>query len=176
MAVQKILEIPNPILRGKTTKITKFDEEVRKLITDLKDTLASAHNPEGAGLSSNQIGIAKRVCVVRNFKDNLQANGVDSVPSFVEKILINPKIVSKSKENNIEWEGCLSVPNQYGRVSRATKIKVAYQDEEGKRMKLSATGFFARVIQHEIDHLDGIVFTDRVKGKLVPESFFLEQE
>lgn len=176
MAVQKILEVPNPILSTKTTKITKFDEEIGKLVTDLKDTLASAHDPEGAGLSANQIGITKRVCVVRDFKDNLPTNEANSVSPFAEKVLINPEIISKSKESDTDWEGCLSVPNQYGKVTRATKIKIIYQDERGKNMKLNATGFFARIIQHEIDHLNGIVFTERVRGKLVPESFFHDQE
>jgi len=169
MAVIPIVEAPSKILNEKTKKVRSFEIETQKTIKDLKDTLDEASDPEGAGLSANQIGISKSICVVRSFfQDPLD----ETKDLFEEKILINPKITSKDAEEEEGWEGCLSVPNTYGKVFRSKKIRVRYQDETGQKQSLTAKDFFARVIQHEIDHLNGILFTSKVVGDTVTEDFF----
>lgn len=173
MAIRKIISVPDPVLYQKAVKITKIDEETKELAKDLIDTLNNAIDPEGAGLAAPQIGILKRMIVVRRFyKDPMNPNNT----VFENIVLINPKYVSKSRETELDWEACLSVPNRYGRVERAKKIKVNAQDVEGNDMRIKASGFFARVIQHEIDHLEGEIFTDKVVGKTISESELDELE
>ncbi len=172
MAVLTIVKTPNPILDKKTDKVTDFGEKTQKVIQDLKDTLESAEDPKGAGLSANQIGFPKSICVVRNFfHDPLDPEN----ELFEEKVLINPKLISENGEGELDWEGCLSVPDTYGKVKRSPKIKIKYQNENGLQKRENLTGFFARVVQHEIDHLNGILFTSKVKGKTVTSDYFDEK-
>ncbi len=166
MAVKIIVTIPDKILKQKTLKINKIDEEVIKISQDLLDTLKVAQDPEGAGLADYQIGFNKSMCAVKNFFPDSRNPEIMLSEDFV---LINPKIISKSTATEIDWEGCLSVPNAYGRLERFTNIKVAAIGLDGNEIKLKAEGFFARTLQHEIDHLDGILFTDRVIGRLITE-------
>ncbi len=181
MAVLPIVTVPNPFLNKKTQRVTDFGKALEKTIKNMQDTLDAAREPEGAGISANQVGISQSICVVRDFEEAEDGDEIgllnDDKPTintevFKETVLINPKILSYSRATDIDWEGCLSVPGQYGNVKRPLKIKISYQDEKGKFKKLNATGFFARVIQHEIDHLNGILFTNKVIGKVVPEEFF----
>lgn len=166
MSIKKILEAPNKILTEKSQKISQIDLEAKEIIKDLIETAVSQKEPEAAGLAAPQIGFNKRIILVRDFKVL-----PDSDKLLIEnKIMINPKIVSKSKQTNLDWESCLSIPYMYGQVNRADVIKVVYQDEDGKEHKIKAKDFFARVIQHEIDHLDGILFTERMVGKLITEA------
>lgn len=166
MAIRPIITVPNKVLKEKTEKVKQIDEAVLGIAKDLMDTIKVAKDPEGAGLAATQIGVSKRMCVVRNFfKDPQDLNKVLSE----DIVLINPKIVSRSKETEIDWEGCLSVPNVYGKVERYQKIKVSALGVDGKDIKFKASGFFSRTIQHEIDHLDGILFTERVIGKTITE-------
>jgi peptide deformylase len=166
MPVRPIITIPNNILKTKTEKVKMIDEEVLKVAKDLVDTVKVAKDPEGAGLAAVQIGSSKRICVVRNFfKDPQNPEKILSE----DIVLINPKIISTSKETEVDWEGCLSVPNKYGKVERFIKVKVTALSLDGLEMKFKANDFLARTIQHEIDHLDGIIFTDRVIGKIVSE-------
>jgi len=183
MAVLPIITVPNPILSKKTEKVKEFGKALEKTIKDMRDTLDAAHEPEGAGLSANQVGISQSICIVRDFKETEEIDEKDltngdepkmDTEILKEVVLINPKILSSSKEKYMDWEGCLSVPGLYGNVERPLKIRVSYQDERGKSKKLNAKGFFARVIQHEIDHLNGILFTSKVRGNLVSEEFFNE--
>jgi len=135
----------------------------------LLDTVRVAKDPEGAGLSATQIGISKRMCVVRNFfEDPLNPDEVSSD----DIVLINPKIIQYSEEKNVDWEGCLSVPDAYGLVERAEKIKITAKDIDGNIIKIKAEGFFARTIQHEVDHLDGILFTSKIEGKTLTQKEF----
>ena len=157
------------MLSQKTQKVSDFGKKTQKIIRNLKDTLDVASDPEGAGIAANQAGISKSICVVRNF---LPTQEEYDEPIFDELVLINPKIVSLADETDIDWEGCLSVPDVYGKVPRSTKIKFRYQDENGVPKRLAAKGFFARIIQHEIDHLNGILFTQKVIGKTVPGEYF----
>ena len=166
MAVTQIITIPNKILTQKSPKIKYIDKDIQETAQNLKDTLAQAKNPEGAGISAPQIGKSIRLVVVKRFLSSPTDPGKVASEDIV---LINPKIISTSKETNSDWEACLSVPDTYGKVQRFEKIKVFAQDLLGNKIKIKATGFFARIIQHEIDHLDGILFTSRVKGEVLTE-------
>ena len=169
MSVKKILTTPNPILNKKTQKIGEITDEVRNLAQDLIDTVKVAEDPEGAGLAATQIGVSKRMCVVRNFfEDPLNPDEIKSN----DIVLINPKITHYSDEKDLDWEGCLSVPDKYGKVERATKIKVTAKDIDGNTIKIKAEGFFARTIQHEVDHLDGILFSEKIEGETLSQEEF----
>ena len=169
MAVVPIITVPDDRLLQKCEKVTDFGNETQKIIRNLKDTLASAKNPEGAGLAAPQIGVLKRIIVVRNFV----LNPVEKENPLVEEhILINPKVVSTSKETITDWEGCLSIPDTYGQVERYKKIKIKAQDESGQTIRLTASGYFSAVIQHEMDHLEGVLFTSKTVGEILNEKDF----
>lgn len=146
--IKPILTIPNPKLRQRSDEVVSFDQNLAQLITDLADTLVAQTDPPGLGLSSPQIGIFKRVFVakIRN-----------KVKSF-----INPKIRKFSKKEIAIVEGCFSVPDLYGHVLRPSEIDLEAQDKYGKINKAHYKGLPARIIQHEIDHLNGILFIDHV--------------
>lgn len=161
--VKKIITTPNPILREKATEILNVDKKVVQLINDLKDTLASAENPKGIGLSAPQIGVSKKVLVIKIHNK--------AVP------IINPKITYLSKETLSQklpkekkyLEGCLSVPGYWGFVDRPWKIKTQYQNLKGQLIKQEFAGKEAALFQHEYDHLEGVLFIDRIlqqKGKI----------
>lgn len=151
--MKKILLHPHPILDKPTTPVTNFNsQEIKQIINELKETLNSTKN--GIGLAANQIGYSKRIFYVK-------------LQDF-EKIFINPEITSRSKTKVLLEEGCLSVPNKVGLVERFKKLIVKARDESGKKFKLKAKGLLAQVVQHEIDHLDGIVYITKAK-KLQPE-------
>ena len=162
MAIKSISKYPNPIL---TTPCKKagFNDETKQLIQNLKDTLNTA-KPIGAGLAAPQIGVSIQVFIARKFlKDPNDAKN----EIYKDFVFINPKIISFSDQKEIDWEGCLSIPNTYGKVERPKKIKIKAQNENGERTQITATGLFARIIQHEMDHLNGILFTSKVIGELV---------
>ena len=159
MAIVPIIKAPNPMLAKKCTDLDKIDN---KLIKNLKETLDKQKNPVGAGLAAPQIGVLKRVCLVRKFFPDPK-NPQEEL--FDEYVLVNPTIKVSSRKTTLDWEGCLSVPDIYGMVKRAKKIKISALDETGNKIEFSASGLFAREIQHEIDHLDGILFTSKVIGK-----------
>jgi peptide deformylase len=166
MAVVPIKIVPDKVLNKKCQKVKKFDKETKDLAKDLMDTLLDAKDPEGAGLAAPQIGILKRMCIVRDFlPDPVDPKNTISQ----ELLLINPRIISKSNEIELDWEGCLSIPDTYGKVERSKKIKLKAQDVDGNDIKMNTTGFLARVIQHEIDHLDGILFTSKIVGQTLTE-------
>lgn len=169
MSIKNILVAPNKILSDKSKKVINFDSEVSEIIKDLIETAVSQKEPEAAGLAAPQIGSNLRIILVRDFKP------LPSEKILIENIImINPKIISKSKTTDIDWESCLSIPNMYGQVKRPDSIKVVYQDESGKEHKLRAKDFLARVIQHEVDHLDGILFTEKMTGKLITEKEYFK--
>src|SRR3990167_6763556 len=166
MAVVPIIKIPDEILNQKSEKVGKLDEATKNLIKNLLDTLQAAQNPEGSGLAAPQIGILKRVCIARKFLPN--PNNPNK-PLIQDVVLINPKIISSSKDVELGWEGCLSIPDEYGKVQRTKKVKIKALNEEGEEVRINASGFFARVIQHEIDHLEGILFTSKLVGNTITE-------
>jgi len=166
MSVKKIVTIPDKTLYTKADHIDVINEEIVGVAKDLKDTLNKATKPEGAGIAANQIGITKRICIVRNFIFSSRSETGYAKEDF---ILINPKIIYKSSEMDTDWEGCLSVPDKYGQVARNRKIKVEAQTLDGNTIQMAAKDLFARIIQHEIDHLDGILFTSKMSGKAITE-------
>jgi peptide deformylase len=145
----KIIKNPNPILRKKSilVDLKKINEKDFKiLIEDMKHTMLKK---DGVGLAAPQIGKNKRIITV-NTKDGVIA-------------MINPRILNKSFLKEWDEEGCVSVPGIYGKVKRSKKLKCEFFDMDKKKNIISAQGFFARIIQHEIDHLDGILFIDKAK-------------
>jgi peptide deformylase len=166
MAVKPILTIPNPILTQKTLKVKEINKEVLEVVQDLIDTLEVAEDPEGAGLAASQIGSNLKIIVVKNFYEDPGDPSRVLSDTFA---LINPKIIAHSNQLERDWEGCLSVPDTYGKVDRFTKIKLSALNTSGQEIRLKASDFFSRVIQHEMDQLDGILFTERVVGKIIPE-------
>ena len=153
----QIRKYPDPILSQKTTKIKDpLDKEIQDLVTDMLETLHSGKN--SVGLAAPQVGAIFRLCVV----------------DLGEKpyVLINPKITAQSRKKEICEEGCLSFPDEFYPVSRSSEVQVRYVDEKGKPNKIKAQGLFARVLQHEIDHLDGILFISKVKKNILKKSKF----
>ncbi len=158
MTRNDIITIPNPLLRTKSKRVSFFDNELKSLAGDMinvtLDWEAHRQHETGAALAAVQIAKPMRLVVIReNFEDkqNQQFH-----------TLVNPEIVKSEGVPTEDLEGCLSVGDIYGKVLRYPKIKVKAFDLEGKPIRLTATGFLARVLQHEIDHTNGIVFVDRV--------------
>jgi peptide deformylase len=154
---KNLITIPDKILRMKSKRIGFVDDSIKNLANDMVETtLDWDHDSEfGAALAAIQVGEPIRLTVVRNSFEN----GEDK--TFTT--LINPEIVKSSPEMVSDIEGCLSVTGIYGRVKRHLKIKVKAQDLEGNEIRLSLEGFPARVLQHEIDHMHGIIFLDHIK-------------
>ena len=157
--VLKIREIGDPILNKKCDEvdIKNIDENILDIIEDLKATLEFGI---GLGIAAPQIGINKRIIVVGAKKEEIKYNNAEEIPITV---MINPKWKKVSEDTDIQFEGCMSVPSIRGKVERYTNIEVEYYNEEGKRIIKQINGFFARLVQHECDHLDGVVFLEKVK-------------
>lgn len=175
MAIKRIIEAPNEILSTKTTKIKMDDVDLKEIVADLLETTINQKEPEAAGLAAPQIGYSKRVCIVREFQE---IPGTEKF-TIINHVMINPKIISYSKDLDLDYESCLSIPNLYGKVLRPRTIKLIYTDKDGKEVKMKAKDFLARVIQHEVDHLDGILFTEKIIGNLITEEEYnklLEQD
>ena len=153
MAILDIKFDPDPILREKAKRVKTFDGALRKLVADMFETM---HAGNGVGLAAPQIGLSIRVLVAE-----LEADKKEKQPGF-KIALCNPEIVKRGNELEDGYEGCLSIPGWIGEVPRHTSITVKGQTPEGKEVRLRANDYFARVLQHEIDHLDGILFTDRI--------------
>lgn len=151
--IRKIITYPNPVLRKKTAKVTQFDEELQTLIADMTETMFDA---PGAGLAANQVGVSKQVCVI-----NISKKEEDADRKVL--VLVNP-VISDGEGSESDVEGCLSVIDYTAKVKRFTKIKVTAQNAKGKPIEFEAEDFFARVIQHETDHLEGKVFIDRISS------------
>ncbi len=143
MSVRFVVQTGDPVLREKCKEIRTFNTELCQLLTDMKETVRKEN---GAGLAAPQIGVPIRVVVI------------DVDERFYE--LINPVIVS-AKGEQVGPEGCLSVKGKQGTVRRPYKVKAEYRDRYGKKHKLTAEGFFARAVCHELDHLDGVLYTDK---------------
>ena len=159
--VLKIREIGDPILNKESDEvdIKNINEEILDIVEDLKSTLEFG---TGVGISAPQIGINKRIIVVGAKKENIKYNDAEEIPITV---MINPVWREISKETDIQYEGCMSVPKIRGKVERFKDIELTYYDESGKMIIKQIHGFFARLIQHECDHLEGIVFLEKVKEK-----------
>ena len=146
----KIYMLGQETLRTPANRIVKVDDSIRKLAKDMLITMYSA---KGIGLAAPQVGIQKRIIVIDlNFED----------PETPPNIFINPEIISSSASLDTYEEGCLSIPGVYLNVVRPSSIKLSYRDEMGRPKKMNAEGLMARCIQHEIDHLNGVLFVDKV--------------
>lgn len=150
MTVRMLHLLGSPVLRQKAAPVARVDDDVRRLVDDLFETMRAAR---GVGLAANQIGVARRVAVVDI--------GDDDPPPLV---LINPVIVERGEESEIAEEGCLSIPDIFGDVKRQARVVVEALDRDGKPVRAVAEGYKARAIQHEIDHLDGIMFLDHLSA------------
>ena len=148
MSQRKIVIEPDPILRKKSEILEKVDDELRGLLDDMLETMYSA---PGIGLAAVQVGILKRAIVIDISKDKEKKN-----PFF----LINPEIISKSKNTSTYEEGCLSLPGYFAEIERPAECQVKYIDYFGKKKEIKATGLLSTCIQHEIDHLNGVLFID----------------
>ena len=160
MAIQSVLQLGDPRLFKVARKVSKFNQpELDNLIEDMLDTMIAK---DGAGLAAPQIGIALRV-VIFGFDSNPRYPDNGAVPKTV---LINPTTTPLSEEKEDGWEGCLSVPGMRGLVSRYKHIRYSGFDASGATIEVEARGFHARVVQHECDHLDGIIYTQRLSDPL----------
>lgn len=152
MAALKIVEIGEPVLREKCREVTVINKKIKKLLDRMKETMYKAN---GVGLAAPQVGVSKRIVVV------------DAGEGFWE--LINPEIVFQEGEE-VDVEGCLSIPGVAGEVNRAARVRVRALDRDGQQQVISAQGLGARALQHEIDHLDGILFIDKAAKIIRQES------
>jgi peptide deformylase len=158
MAVRKVLRMGHPILQESCADITQFNtSKLDNLIQDLFDTMRAE---DGAGIAAPQIGVLKRVVIFSVEDDNPRYPGRGIVPTT---ILINPVIRQLGDDREDGWEGCLSVPGMRGLVPRYKKIHYRGFDEKGNVIEREADGFHARVVQHECDHLDGILYPQRIQ-------------
>tara|TARA_B100000945_G_scaffold95505_1_gene74667 strand:- start:301 stop:825 length:525 start_codon:yes stop_codon:yes gene_type:complete len=148
MAIRKILTIPDPVLRQKSLAVKKIDKDIKNLMDDMIKTMYDA---PGIGLAAIQIGVPKRVVVMDLSKDSDKKE-----PMY----FINPEITWKSNVNSIYEEGCLSIPNQFAKIERPDKCHVKYLDYNGEEKEIKTEGLLSTCIQHEVDHLNGILFID----------------
>lgn len=154
MAVRTILTADAPVLRQKARRVKQFNEALRSLVADMFETLHAAH---GVGLAAPQIGVALRLAVIE-----IPADEENDIPAK-QYVLCNPEIVKCSGEETDE-EGCLSLPGYVGEVTRAAVVTVKGFSAEGKPVRIKGEGLLARALQHELDHLDGILFVDRLES------------
>ena len=161
MALKEILTEPNKLLRAKSLAVEKVDEDLQKLMDDMLETMYAA---PGIGLAAIQVGIPKRVIVLdigwRNESES--TNDEKQVVRKNPMYFVNPEIITKSTNNSTYEEGCLSVPGQFAEIERPDKCHVKYLDYYGQPKEIKAEGMLATCIQHEIDHLEGILFIDHL--------------
>ncbi len=163
MAVRQIIEVPDPLLRQKSTPVEKVDDELRALIADMFETMYAA---PGIGLAAIQVGIPKRVLVI-DLQEPLEEGGE---PVKDPRVFINPEIVEHSEQEVPYTEGCLSVPDQFADVDRPDRIRARWLDENGKQHEEVIEGLLATCLQHEMDHLEGVLFIDhlsRLKREMI---------
>ena len=156
MSLRTIVMLPDPILRRKAHMITRFDKSLQTLIGDMIETVRDA---PGVGLAAPQVGISERLIVVEYYEDEKAEEAEDETKKKVW-VMINPEIVKASEEKVMGVEGCLSVPNLVGEVERHEAVQVKGLNRHGQPMRVKAQGWLARIFQHEIDHINGVVFTD----------------
>lgn len=155
----KIVSVPHKVLSAPTSDVAKIDEKIKSLVYDMEETLISQSDPQGVGLAANQVGLGLSIFLMKKG------------PTADTRVFINPKILKLvdghakekgSRRKNDKLEGCLSIPRIWGPVKRPSKVYLQYQDLTGNMYKKWFVGFEAVIIQHEMDHLKGIVFTNRV--------------
>ncbi len=150
MPLLTILEAPHPILKTRAAPVTRIDPALLRLMDDMLETMYRA---PGIGLAAPQVAVTKRVIVV-----DLAREGEEPRPMRI----INPEITWRSEETEVAEEGCLSLPELYAEVRRPRAVRMRYMDERGEDQEVEAEGLFGRCLQHEVDHLDGILFVDHL--------------
>jgi len=170
MTLRKIVTVPDPVLKRKAHAVTKFDKGLRTLIDDMVETMREA---PGVGLAAPQIGLSDRLIVVEYYEREEDEEN-EEAPKKVWA-MINPEIVKASEETVMGVEGCLSIPGLLGEVERHAEIQVKGLNRHGKPVKVKAKGWLARIFQHEVDHLNGVLFTDRATRVWQPQQE-VEQE
>jgi peptide deformylase len=156
MAIRPVLKMGHPVLRQVAMPVLRFDAELQSLIADMDDTMRSLN---GAGIAAPQIGVSQRV-VIFEVQENPRYPQVKPVPYTV---LVNPELTPLGDEVEEGWEGCLSVPGMRGLVPRYHRLRYRGFDQHGSRIDRTVDGFHARVVQHEVDHLDGILYPQRIE-------------
>ncbi|MBN9136461.1 MAG: peptide deformylase, partial [Phyllobacterium sp.] len=150
MSIKPLVILPDPLLRQVSKPVERFDADLRKFSNDMLDTMYDA---PGIGLAAIQVAEPLRMLVIDLAKED---------EPKAPQVFINPEILSSSTERNIYEEGCLSIPDYYAEVERPAKVRVAYFDIEGKKHEIEADGLLATCLQHEIDHLNGVLFIDYI--------------
>jgi len=148
--IRPILQLPDPVLRKVSKPVGKIDDEIKALIRDMFETMYDA---PGVGLAAIQIGVAKRVVTIDATRGDEEKNPM---------VFINPEVIAASDEKDMKEEGCLSIAEFYEEVERPSEVTVRYMDEKGKTHEIEADGLLARALQHEIDHLNGVLFIDHI--------------
>lgn len=149
----KVISAPNPALRVQTKPVKKINNALLNTLKEMVKTTKTFKDPEGVGLASTQIGLTESFFIAADDSDKKNKKFI---------MVINPKIISSSPKMKSYFEGCLSVPGTWGEVNRHLSLKVSYMDEEGQNITKNLRGMLAWIFQHEIDHLNGILFSDRV--------------
>ncbi|HEY62901.1 MAG TPA: peptide deformylase [Anaerolineae bacterium] len=160
MAIRNIVIVPNPVLRKKAHRVDEFGTDLQELIDDMVETMREA---PGVGLAAPQVNVSQRVIVVE-FGDEED----ETVPSKLYAV-VNPEIVKPSRETVFGIEGCLSIPGLVGEVERAESVTIKGFSRYGQPTKIKARGWLARIFQHEVDHLNGVLFTDRATQVWQPQ-------
>jgi len=160
MAILEITTVPDPILRKKAHKVTEFGKEFQELVKNMVETMREA---PGVGLAAPQVSVPLRLIVIEYGDEENE-----EIPPKLY-VLANPEITSASEEKVIGIEGCLSVPDLVGEVERHQSVSVKGLNRHGKPVKINAEGWLARIFQHEMDHLDGVVYTDRASNVWKPK-------
>lgn len=154
----KIVTVPNPVLRKKAENVERIDNKILKIVSEMVKTLEK--NPrKGVGLAAPQVGLSLRIILAKDGRTE----------KSVIHTLIDPEIIKKSDEVEVDYEGCLSLPDTYAQVERSVKVVVKALNKNGQRITLKASDLFARVLQHEVDHLEGILITDKAVGEILTE-------
>ncbi|HPR34408.1 MAG TPA: peptide deformylase [Anaerolineaceae bacterium] len=166
MAIIDIVTFPDPFLKLKAKQVTKFDTELQTLVDNMFETMRAA---PGVGLAAPQIGESLRLVVVEYTEDE------DENAKPKKYVLVNPEIVKRSEEMITDIEGCLSLPGLAGRVERHEAVTVKAKNRFGKPLKIEAEGWLARIFQHEIDHLEGVLYIDRAEEVFEPTPEEAEQ-
>ncbi|MBS3648634.1 peptide deformylase [Pseudaminobacter sp. 19-2017] len=162
MSIKPLIILPDPLLRQVSRPVEQVDERLKKFAADMLDTMYDA---PGIGLAAIQVGEPLRLLVIDLAKEK---------EPKAPQVFINPEIVSKSEEKSVYEEGCLSIPDYYAEVERPAVVRVKYRDLEGQQHEVEASGLLATCLQHEIDHLDGVLFIDhisRLKRDIVVRKF-----
>ena len=157
MAILEILEVPHPGLRAVAKPVAAVDDAVRKIVSDMFDTMYDAR---GIGLAATQVGIEQRIVVI-DLQEEV-GEGEDAKPGRQPHVYINPELISLSEQMSSYNEGCLSIPEQYAEVERPARCTASWLDEQGGAHEGEFDGLLATALQHEIDHLNGVLFIDHI--------------